>query len=201
LQFAGLFGAKFMKKPILFMLVAATVSQVLAGEAASGVDRLVACAEVRNAQDRLACFDREVAPLAHARSAGSGALGPQSTPSASPSPAMPLPSRTAEATRPPPAAPAAPSFGNEQLAPKSKTSAAEVEQEMHAKIDRLRAAGSGFWLVYLDNGQVWRHEDERLGGYLRQGEAITISKASLGSYRLSRDAGDDKNWIRVTRVR
>ena len=53
----------------------------------------------------------------------------------------------------------------------------------------------------LDNGQTWRHEDQTLGAYLKEGEAITIRKGTLGSYRLSRDDGDAKNWIRVSRVR
>jgi hypothetical protein len=55
--------------------------------------------------------------------------------------------------------------------------------------------------LYLDNGQVWRHEDSVQGEYLRDGEAITIEKGALGSYKLTRDAGKSRNWIRVTRVR
>jgi hypothetical protein len=61
--------------------------------------------------------------------------------------------------------------------------------------------GSSEFILYLDNGQAWRHQDQVLGEYLRQGEAITISRAALGSYRLTRDAGSTKNWIRVTRIR
>jgi hypothetical protein len=57
------------------------------------------------------------------------------------------------------------------------------------------------FIVYLDNGQAWKHQDVVLGEYLREGEAITISRAALGSYRLTRDAGKSKNWIRVTRIR
>ena len=72
---------------------------------------------------------------------------------------------------------------------------------MHANIERLRTVAASQFVIYLDNGQAWRHEDQVQGEYLREGEAITISKGTLGSYRLTRDAGKAKNWIRVTRIR
>jgi hypothetical protein len=55
--------------------------------------------------------------------------------------------------------------------------------------------------VTLDNGQTWRHEDQHLGSYLKEGQTVTIRKGSLGSYRLTQDEGASRNWIRVTRVR
>lgn len=79
---------------------------------------------------------------------------------------------------------------------------AEKEEEaLHARITEMRRSGSSAFLVTLDNGQVWRHENETQGEYLRIGEPVTITKAALGSYRLTRDAGAAKNWIRVTRIR
>jgi hypothetical protein len=56
-------------------------------------------------------------------------------------------------------------------------------------------------VITLDNGQAWRHDNETLGEYLRKGEAVTISKGLMGTYRLTRDAGAAKNWIRVARIR
>lgn len=70
-----------------------------------------------------------------------------------------------------------------------------------ARIVNVRDAGAGTFVVSLDNGQSWRHEDEYLGSYLRQGEAVTITRSTMGSHRLTRDAGKAKEWIRVTRVR
>jgi len=74
---------------------------------------------------------------------------------------------------------------------------------MHASLSSQKELGSSrTYNLFLDNGQVWRHENSHLGSYLREGEAITITKASgLGAYRLTRDAGSPKDWIRVTRVR
>jgi len=71
---------------------------------------------------------------------------------------------------------------------------------LHGRIASLRTAGAAYQ-VALDNGQTWRHEDQTLGVYLKEGDAVTIRKGTLGGYRLTRDAGNEKNWIRVTRIR
>jgi hypothetical protein len=169
------------------------------------LDRLVGCAEIPDAPGRLACFDREVAPLASARKRPPvPAVAPAQ---ASRTPATPGP---AAATAPPaaptvlapaPTPPPARSFGDEQLQRKDRAAAPEEEQSLHARIERLRTVTASDFIVYLDNGQAWRHQDQTLGAYLRQGEAITISRGALGSYRLTRDAGNSKNWIRVTRIK
>lgn len=74
---------------------------------------------------------------------------------------------------------------------------------MHARISSQKEIGSSrIYNVFLDNGQVWRHENTHLGSYLREGEAVTIAQTgALGTYRLTRDAGKEKDWIKVTRVR
>lgn len=191
-------------------LLAVAVTAALAGanpaarsaDAAQGIDRLAACAEVADTRQRLACFDREIAPFKRAP-ASAGVIPPATAPRTAgptplPAPApVPVPAPTA-APRQAPAT--APSLGQEQLPRESRPPVAEEEQTLHATISSLRKAGAAF-TVTLDNGQTWRHENATLGAYLREGDAITISKGSFGSYRLTRDAGDEKNWIRVTRVR
>jgi hypothetical protein len=72
---------------------------------------------------------------------------------------------------------------------------------VQARITALRSAGPGVFVVSLDNGQSWRHENEYLGAYLREGDAVTITRGSMGTYRLTRDAGKAKDWIRVTPTR
>ena len=91
-------------------------------------------------------------------------------------------------------------IGEEQLAREQRPAPEKEELTLHARLSSQKAVGAGFNL-YLDNGQVWRHEDRVLGSYLKDGDAITIEKGALGSYKLSRDAGKSRNWIRVTRVR
>lgn len=172
-----------MKKSMVSLVLAAIATQAGAAQPTS-IDKLVDCATVSSSQERLACFDREVAPFARARPPAPAATSPRVV-----------------AVAPPPAAATASSFGEEQLAPKSRKDTAQEPEALHARIDRVRAAGTGVFLVSLDNGQTWRHEDESNGSYLREGDAITITKGTLGSYRLTRDAGSSKSWIRVTRVR
>jgi hypothetical protein len=191
-----------MKKSVVSLVLAAVAVPVLPAE--PPVDRLVGCADIRDSRDRLACFDREIAPLASARArpAPAAPVTPATTAAPAAPPAAPLPS-TAVAVTPAPAAPAstARTFGDEQLQRKDRIADPGDPQSLNAKIERIRTVSASDFIVYLDNGQAWRHQDAVLGGYLREGEAITISKGALGSYRLTRDAGNSKNWIRVTRIR
>lgn len=181
-----------MNKSVVSMLLAAVTVPALAAESAPA-DRLISCADIRDSGERLACFDREAAPLVSAKS---GTLHPPSPP-----PAGRVPAPNSETTPAQLPAPPKPTFGDEQLAPRSRATPLEADQVLHAHIERLRTVSASDFIVYLDNGQAWRHQDVSLGGYLREGEAVTIGKAALGSYRLTRDAGKSKNWIRVTRIR
>ena len=106
---------------------------------------------------------------------------------------------TASAPAPATAPQLAPSFGEEQLV--RDTPRAEAEPVLHARVTALRAQPPETFVVTLDNGQAWRHDNARLAAFLREGDAVTITRAALGAYRLTRDAGDAKNWIRVTRIR
>ncbi len=192
-----------MKKPAVSVVLAAMALPAWSADA--GVDRLVNCADIRDSGERLACFDREVAPLARARMAS--APTPTSPPLAAVAaprsvlPPAPTPAPAASPSASPPSSPASAStFGAEQLA-KPRVADDEPAQVLHAKISALRAGASGSFVVTLDNGQAWRHEDQHQGSFLKVGEAITIQKGTLGSYRLTRDVGAARNWIRVTRIR
>jgi hypothetical protein len=182
-----------MKKSVIsFVLVTACVPAL---PAQSDTERLVGCADIQNSRDRLACFDREVAPLVSARSRPAPLPAPAAAPApvaATPAPAAPAPVAPSPAVR---------SFGEEQLQRKDRIPDPEDQLTLHAKIERIRTVTASDFIVYLDNGQAWRHQDINLGSYLRVGEAITISRGTLGSYRLTRDAGNSKNWIRVSRIR
>ncbi len=158
-----------MKKSAVPVVFAAAAGLALASEAPPLEDRLVECLNIGKPEQRLACFDREAAPLARARAARSTVQAP---------PPAPAP----EVVPPPEAAP--------QEAP-----------AVHARITGLSRSGIASYLVLLDNGQSWQHENEYLGQYLQKGEAVTITRASMGNFRLTRDAGKPRDWIRVTRLR
>jgi hypothetical protein len=199
-----------MKKSAVAIAVFAALAPTWQAWAAAPPDALLACGQVVDSQARLECFDRE---LAKSRSAAvippatpvAPAAAVASTPIAAPPPPVSAPAKApvaAAAAAPAVAAPtsAASSFGAESLATKEQKPLPEEQLKLHAKITSLRQQGTNNFYVYLDNGQVWRHEDIHLGSYLHQGDAVTISKATLGSYRLTRDAGASRDWIRTTRV-
>ncbi len=190
-----------MKKSAVSLLIAMAALPARPADTVSpDVDHLVTCAAIKDPAKRLACLDQEMAPVVDAR----GAPNPK-TPPAPPAaknqvPPAATPAAPAAAPNPAPS-PDETAFGAELLNPDARPGPATATQVLHAHIAKLGSAGTGMFLVFLDNGTVWRHEDSVQGDFLTAGEAITITKAKLGSYRLSRDAGLAKNWIRVTRVR
>jgi hypothetical protein len=212
---------------LVFLAVALPVG---AAAPADSVDRLVGCADLADGQQRLACFDREVAPLRSARTAGqprpaapAPAPGPPPAPAAAvlPAPAAAPPPAPVVATgTPAPASVPAPpvasipaatpaltitsdptGFGAEDLPLKNRPQSPQQTVALRATIAQLRESAPGEFLVTLDNGQIWRTDDTIRGRQLVIAEAVTISRASLGSYRMTRDAIDAKSWLRVRRVR
>lgn len=183
------------------------VTPVLAAE--PDTEKLLSCLDVESAVARLDCFDRESRSLIQARRATTVSAAPASTapsPAVAPAPAVPAATVSPLVTiSPAPAAPARAaepaSFGEDQLKPKDRTRESTEPSVMQARIATLRNGNGGVYFITLDNGQVWRHESGSMAEYLNQGAAVTISKAALGSYRLTLDDGRSKNWIRVSRVR
>ncbi|HEY4214772.1 MAG TPA: hypothetical protein VGM84_25070 [Steroidobacteraceae bacterium] len=179
-----------MQKRKLIAALVATVAMVQARAASLSEDRLVACAGMTDSAARLACYDREVAPLAREVAGRARASSP-----AAPTPAhVATPSPAAATTS------ALPSFGQEQLTREQRPAPEKEELTLHARLSSQKSVGAGRFNLYLDNGQVWRHEDSELGFYLKDGDAITIKKGALGSYKLSRDTGRWRDWILVRRV-
>ena len=142
------------------------------------VERLVECSERQDTAQRLLCFDRLAEPFAASRV------------QASPAPTLAAPSPAPATPVPRPA-----------RAPSEPAAERASEEAVRAHIASQRELPPGVYVVSLDNGQSWRHENARQAEFLKAGDAVTISKGSLGTYRLTRDAGDAKNWIRVTRIR
>ena len=179
-----------MQKRKLIAALVAAVMMVEAGAASLSEEQLVACAGMTDSGARLACYDREVAPLAREVAGRARASSP-----AAPTPArVPTPSPATAITP-------APSFGQEQLTREQPPAPEKEERTLQARLSSQKSVGGGRFNLYLDNGQVWRHEDSVLAFYLKDGDAITIKKGALGSYKLSRDTGKWRDWIRVTRVR
>lgn len=76
----------------------------------------------------------------------------------------------------------------------------DIEQitQIEAAVTDVRVSASKKLVVQLDNGQVWRQLDsQRLR--LKDGDAVVISEASLGSFQMQKQSGSRN--IRVKRVK
>ncbi len=187
-------------KTAFIPLLVGSLSTAVAAAAAPDNNALLACYQMQEAAARLQCFDREVAPLARQALANTPAPAVRAqTPAAN----VQVPAATVRTPPGPVPAPAAsrPEFGQEQLKRSDQPAPSEDSLSITARITSQRSAAQGTYLVSLDNGQVWRHETGSQAEYLKPGDSVTISRGSLGSYRLTRDAGKAKNWIKVTRIR
>jgi hypothetical protein len=111
--------------------------------------------------------------------------------------------RSVAATRAPPAstAPVTATPAVEAQPKAREQPQAPAEETVQAHITEARKANGGLYLIVLDNGQTWRHEQGSMEPYLKVGEAVTIRRGTLGSYRLTLDSGNAKNWVRVSRIR
>jgi hypothetical protein len=135
------------------------------------LDALIACKNIAQPTDRLACYDKSVAQLqtataqhdivvvdrAEVREARHSLFG------------FNLPSLAI--------------FGSGE----KNTSApvVEEEKEISATIQAARQDGAGNWMVTLDSGAVWHQTDEAVLGYvLKPGMPVTIRRAAFGSYFL-----------------
>jgi hypothetical protein len=59
-----------------------------------------------------------------------------------------------------------------------------VIERVSATVTDLHHEPGGRFIVYLDNGQVWRQIETDSWSSLRKGERVTIRRAVFGSYML-----------------
>ena len=129
-----------------------------------------ACARLPHDRERLACYDRKVAPLA----------SPDTAPAEPPAEEMfgidiDTPQPPADTTQPSPA--------GEDLA------------EITAKVTEIKKVGRSTQVV-LDNGQVWQTQEER-ELLLRTGDVVRIARAVLGTFRM---VTSSNRTVRVQRI-
>jgi len=132
---------------------------------------LKGCATIRNDTERLACYDRVIAQL-YSRS--------DNNPQPAPSPEAMFGAGAQTNPR-----------------PQIDEHVSEELSSITAHVAALRTAADGSQLIELDNGQLWKQEDARKL-LLRMGDAVTISRAAMQSFKLSTPA---QRFARVSRVR
>ena len=155
------------------MLVAAGSANAQAtSNEASLYQALRACATLSADTERLACYDRIAGTLSPAAVAGAEPPSPEQM------------------------------FGASRRlsrgAPPETATARELLDEISARVVELREHKDGSLMIELDNGQIWIDVGEHAELLLRTGDTVTISRAALGTFRLTTPT--DRS-ARVRRVR
>lgn len=140
------------------------------------MSKVYACAEIADAQQRLACFDAAVAGMRTAETRGEFAAVDANR------------VRQIERESFGFMLPSLPRLGLPSGRRDGNAVAEEPAQSQAMKIARLgRFDGRNSFI--MDNGQVWVVLDTQENRLARQGAAVTVRKATLGSYLMSVDAG------------
>ena len=128
---------------------------------------LRACAAMRNDIERLACYDKAVAHIE------SGSVAPS----------------------------AENMFGaSTAIAPTQKTereTKGEELKQINGTVVSLSRSQGGLVTLTLDNDQVWRQQDADVTLIVEIGDPVTISRASLGTFRLTDKRGRSSRFKRV----
>ncbi|GEM_PF-1113945 len=189
---------------------------------------LLACAKLQNVNERVRCYDTEVAAMSRAATS-SAARSATPVPPAAARAAPPAAPAALEAAAAAPAAPAAAKSGSttslppaqvvasatqeqspdthfgEELLPPAFRPAPHKEAALVSTITAVHAVGQELgpkvFLISLANGQVWREQDSRIATFFRPGEEVHIERHELGSYHMWTPDVGAKNWVRVARVR
>lgn len=202
-------------------LLAISLLTIAHSAAADLPGELIKCRGIDSLASRLQCYDRVVDGGLELGSS-SAATVTETAPAVASSP-TPLPATTTTPTTSRTAAPAAASQKPKTPMPKSETidrvepeelfgkSADEVKQAVSKKLEigtvseissnvvRVQINPSEEYVVYLENGQVWKQTDKAGKWRIKVGETAIISKAALGSYLMKSDAR--KRSVRAERLR
>ena len=130
-------------------------------------EAIKACATMRNDTERLACYDRAVAHI----ESGEAAPSKENMFGASTSLATPK-------------------------KPEHETPDEDLKQ-ITGKVVAVSHAEGGSVILTLDNGQVWRQQDSDATLVIEIDDSVTISRASLGTFRLTDKRGRSARFRRV----
>lgn len=148
--------------------------------------QVYACAETQDDAARLACYDAAVGRLQQAQSSGELVAVDRGT------------VETIEREGFGLSLPSLPRlFGGGSDRASASTPARPELTEMNLTVERLSQRGDGKAVFVMSNGQVWVQVDTTSTRRVRAGGAVTIRRASLGSFLMVVEAGGPA--IRVRR--
>ena len=73
----------------------------------------------------------------------------------------------------------------------------EELQEIKGVVTSLRRVDDGMIVLELDNGQAWRQQDSDATLTIETGDAVTVMRASLGTFRIADKRGRSARFKRV----
>jgi len=157
-----------MRSMTMFMLALLAVGVCRSEEPLP--EPLKACVSMRHDAERLACYDRAVALI---KSGNASAQGPS----------------------------AENMFGaNSNVAEAPKTAGEPERQELkeiRGQVASLHRTADGMIVLTLDNDQVWHQEDSGATLIIDAGDSVTITRASLGTFRITDKRGHSARFKRV----
>lgn len=141
------------------------------GQAAEALpEALKACVTLRHDIERLACYDRAVASI-QSGSATATTNSPENM------------------------------FGaHTAMTPRQKAPEESKREELKQITGQVVSVGrteSGLLELALDNDQVWRQQESETTLIIETGDSVTISRASLGTFRITDKRGRSARFRRV----
>ena len=162
------------KYPTKFHVAGALAGALLFIQGSHAADALPepikACVSLRKDSERLACYDKAVAHI-ESGAATDAALSPENMFGGS------------TAITPPPG-------------PQNQAEREELKQ-ITGKVVSVNRTVNGLIELRMDNDQVWRQQETDTTLVIEIGDSVTISRASLGTFRLTDKRGRSSRFKRV----
>jgi hypothetical protein len=187
--------------------VLAAISPWLPG-AVIGADRTHRCASIASDVERLACYDAAFGRSSSApeRAGGETNAAPAATsmPNASRTPGVVASTATASGVASPTSADNASAraredFGLSEVDKRARKPSVEPElATITSTLSKISSRPTGELVLTLGDGQVWTQVQTDTRFRAREGDTVTIRKASLGSFMM---VGPDRIATRVRRVK
>ena len=189
---------RFAARTVLLALTPAWIGMPLSTSAsAAAQSELARCAAIAAADARLACYDREAGRAAGGDAPSADRAGVAAAPITPTHAAVSPPAQSLPVVPAPAPLDAADGTKNFGLSAAQLHTPHQGPQAIQAHIGQLIADPYGRSYVILDNGQSWASTEGEM--ILNSGEAVTISRAMLGSFMLT--SAVSKHSYHVRRIR
>ena len=159
-----------MRKKLTGVLVGALLINGVSSATEPLPEPLKACVSMRRDAERLACFDKAIAMME---------AGQVNTPAPSPENMFGANADVSEASH-----------------AHSDVKRDELKQ-ISGTVTSQRRGDDGMIVLELDNGQVWRQQDNDATLTIATGDSVTINRASLGTFRITDKRGRSARFKRV----